>query len=499
MQQEELIGEKYRLGPVIGSGGIATVRRATHLWTERKVAVKLLDPELPHFEELRAGFLREARATVQLNHPNVVDVLDMGEDGWDTVYMVMELLHGPTLRDVLLEHGKLSEEDTLAILLPLLDALEKAHELGIVHRDFKPENIMLPLDAYDVVTPKLLDFGIAEMVRDTQSQSASPPDGVIMGTPHYMSPEQARDHRTLIGPHTDVWGVAVVWYECLTGRPPFDGDSAEEVLRAVCEAPIDFAGVPDKYVPLLRDALHRLPGFRMASVSDLKARIEEMGFARATVPPAQTSLSSVPAPTVVEVPETSESAPPLNGTLVGLGPDQLFAPTPSPIQLDSEVIRLPTKSSRAVWLAGAALAISVGLGAWWAVRDRGAVPDGPSEPVFAQPASVPENLEPEPEPEPLEAEEVEHVEETLGESNEELFAELEEPEAEPPASTEEPETAALVPSEEPAAEAAEAVEKPAETATAEEPKVAPRKPKRSKPRVPKQPKNQPTPDLVTEW
>ena len=110
--------------------------------------MKVLDPTLPHFERLREGFLREARATVQLNHPNVVDVLDMGEDGRDIAYLVMELLRGPTLRDVLLEQGHLGEEDTLAILLPLVDALERAHELGVVHRDFKPENIMLTLDAH---------------------------------------------------------------------------------------------------------------------------------------------------------------------------------------------------------------------------------------------------------------------------------------------------------------------------------------------------------------
>ena len=99
--------------------------RATHIWTEREVAVKVLDPNVPHFERLREAFLREARATVQLDHPNVVDVLDMGEDDWATVYMVMELLQGPTLRDVLLEHGRLSETETLAILEPILRHADK--------------------------------------------------------------------------------------------------------------------------------------------------------------------------------------------------------------------------------------------------------------------------------------------------------------------------------------------------------------------------------------
>lgn len=375
--QEELIGEKYRLGPVIGAGGIATVRRATHIWTEREVAVKLLDPTLPHFEQLRAGFLREARATVQLDHPNVVDVLDMGEDGWDTVYMVMELLNGPTLRDVLLERGKLDEEGALAILLPLLDALERAHELGIIHRDFKPENIMLPLDAYGVVTPKLLDFGIAEIVRDARPQSLSDPAGVIMGTPQYMSPEQARDHRELIGSHTDVWGVAIVWYECLTGHPPFDADSSEEILHAVCEAPIDFRAVPEKYVPILRDALHRLPGFRMASVSELKARIEQLGFTRETITPAPASLSTVPPP--------ADESRPRKRTLAGLGPDALYPLSPSPIRLDSELITLPTKSNLMVWLAGIGLAAAVAFAAWWTVRDPGDGLPASWEAIVAQP------------------------------------------------------------------------------------------------------------------
>jgi len=503
MLQEELIGEKYRLGPIIGSGGIATVRRATHLWTEREVAIKLLDPTLPHFEELRAGFLREARATVQLDHPNVVDVLDMGEDGWDTVYLVMELLDGPTLRDVLLERGKLSEEDALGIMLPLLDALEKAHELGIVHRDFKPENIMLPLDAYGVVTPKLLDFGIAKVIRNARSPNQAEPEGVIMGTPEYMSPEQARDDRELIGPHTDVWGVAVVWYECLTGRAPFDGDSPEEVLRAVCEAPIDFYALPDKYVPLLRPALHRLPGFRMASISDLKARIEQMGFARATVAPAAASLSSVPAP----MPSPHEEQPRAKETIVGLGPEQLFAPSPMPV--DSEVIPLPTKSNRGAWLAGVGLSAAVAFAAWWTVRDPGVVPNSPSEAVIAQPAPAaapaPEEDErPEQEPEVDSFDEavktrVDAPAASLAAREETEAAQAAEPEVETPA----PEQAAKTATPEPE------VENPTpepETTAPDETIAAVKKPRRAKGTrartkrsIPKDSQYEPPPEMVTEW
>jgi serine/threonine-protein kinase len=360
IENDRLLGGKYRLGPIIGSGGVATVYRATHIWTEREVAVKLLDPTLPHFDRLREGFLREARATVQLDHPNVVDVLDMGEDDWDTVYMVMELLEGPTLRDLLLEHGQLELRDTLSILLPLIDALEKAHEIGIVHRDFKPENIMLSPDPYGVGTPKLLDFGVAEILQDARWGTGGNRSEVIMGTPQYMAPEQARDQRAHIGPHTDVWGVAVVWYECLTGHSLFDGDSAMDILESVCDAEMDFDAVPPEAAPVLRDALRRSPEERIGALSILKARIEEMGFTKASTPPPSAALSSWPAART----NTGVAQP----TLTGLGPQELLLPAPSKTHVDTEDVHVPLRSHRRVALAGLGLTLAVALAAWWTVR-----------------------------------------------------------------------------------------------------------------------------------
>lgn len=383
--QDGLVGGKYRLGPVIGAGGVATVYRATHLWTEREVALKLLNPTLPHFERLREGFLREARATVQLDHPNVVDVLDMGEDDWETAYLVMELLEGPTLRDVLLERGHLSEEHTLAILLPLIDALQKAHRLGIVHRDFKPENIMLVLDSYGVVTPKLLDFGVAEILQEARARSLSGSDDVIMGTPQYMSPERARDERTLIGPHTDVWGVGVVWYECLTGRAPFDGDSALEVLTAVCEAPIDFAGVPEAYVPLLRDALARTTDRRIGTLSELKARIEQMGIAISSLPPAPSSLSSQP-------PRPDESEVRLSRS--GWDAKKPALPAPATTPSAPELQTIPVRSNRKAFVVGLALTIAIALSAWWTVAGPREEPVPARVPAVAEPEVLAEVAEP---------------------------------------------------------------------------------------------------------
>ena len=466
MQRGDLIGGKYRLGPVIGSGGVATVYRATHIWTEREVAVKVLDPSVPHFERLREAFLREARATVQLDHPNVVDVLDMGEDDWATAYMVMELLQGPTLRDVLLERGRLSETDTLTVLLPLIDALEKAHELGIVHRDFKPENIMLVQDAHGIVTLKLLDFGVAEILQDVRSESLRDRNDIIMGTPQYMSPEQARDQRALVGPHTDVWGVGVVWYECLTGRAPFDGDTSMEILEAVCESPIDFESLPEGYAAILRDALHRSTERRIGSLSALKTRLEEMGIELPSIPPPDPAVSSWPPGALGETG--------MQRTLTGLGPKELLSAPPSgpEAQVDSELLNLPFKSQRKLALAGVGFVLAAVMAAWWTVRD----PVEEPQPIVR----IPENSfqsEPEPEPEP----EPEAVPEPEPEP------ELEpEPEAVP-------ETARVEP--------VEVRSKPSVPKAQRKPKTQRKKaPKRRPaPTAPEDPGHTKPPDLVTEW
>ena len=471
IQQNTLLGGTYRLGPVIGSGGVATVYRATHIWTEREVAVKVLDPTLPHFQRLREGFLREARATVQLKHPNVVDVLDMGEEDWETAYLVMELLEGPTLRDVLFEHGHLTEHDTLAILLPLIDALERAHQLGIVHRDFKPENIMLTLDAYGIVTPKLLDFGVAEILQDARSQNLTTSSEVIMGTPQYMAPEQARDERVLIGPHTDVWSVGVVWYECLVGRAPFEGDSALQMLHAVCESVIDFDAVPSAYVPLLQDALNRSTDQRISSLSALKGRIEDLGIAIPSTPPPNPDLSSWPPP--------GPSEGDVQRTLAGVGPSALLlaAPTtaqaPAAAQIDSELLSVPSRSNRKAALAGLALATAVALAAWWTVRDPSEThqAEGGLAPTEVEAEAVPERTEPVALPEePVPVEPIEEI-------------------------SAEPETQAVEPIEEISAEPeTQAVEPPPPKARRENASK-----RRRSPSPPESSQYQKPPDLVTEW
>jgi serine/threonine-protein kinase len=385
---DTLIGGRYEIDQVLGSGGVGTVYRATHLWTKREVAVKVLDPTLPHFSQLQDSFLREARATVQLEHPNVVDVLDMGEDGAGTTYMVMELLRGPTLREVLVEQGPLSPEDTAAILLPLIDALEKGHELGLVHKDFKPENIILSVDAFNLMTPKLLDFGIAQIVRESQPRALESVREVIIGTPQYMSPEQARDQRHLIGPQTDVWGVGVVWYECLTGRSPFQGETPLEVLTAVCEAPLDLEGIPENHAQVLQWTMERSASKRIPSLWVLRAELDRAGVFAGSTPAVRGAVSS-------SLPPATERPSYIRRTKRDA--ERVARPEPPPpvSRVDSELLTLPTSSSRKAVIPGVALAIAVGFAAWWTIDSWRKQPStSTSEPVVESAASKLDSPEP---------------------------------------------------------------------------------------------------------
>ncbi|MCC7542733.1 MAG: protein kinase [Deltaproteobacteria bacterium] len=224
------IGGKYRLDWIVGRGGMGVVFAATHGWTGRRVAVKLLHPEYSREEKVVTRFLQEARTAASIKHANVVDVLDMSAEADGTVYLVLEFLEGESLAHVL-DRGPLSPARALEILLPIMDALDAAHRRGIVHRDLKPDNIFLNNDPTNgAIVPKLLDFGIAKVIESVQGRATQ--TGTIVGTPHYMSPEQALGSPD-VGPSSDVWSMGVVLYQCLSGELPFNGGNATGVLLAI--------------------------------------------------------------------------------------------------------------------------------------------------------------------------------------------------------------------------------------------------------------------------
>lgn len=269
-----IAGGKYTLERILGRGGMGTVFEGVHTWTGRRVAIKLLRHDLASDGEASGRYLQEARAATSIEHPNVVEVLDMGRDDDATVYMVFELLRGVSLGDRLESAVRLSAMETAVILLPIADALAAAHRAGIVHRDIKPDNIFLEDDGMGCVRPKLLDFGIAR-IADTRAGSTH--TGVITGTPEYMSPEHARGFRAT--PATDVWSLAVVLYECLTGTRPFDGENAVAVLMAVVSEPLPplhgREELPEPIAALLERSFERNPSERLPDAAAFRDALAE--------------------------------------------------------------------------------------------------------------------------------------------------------------------------------------------------------------------------------
>ncbi len=211
---------------------MGAVYEALNTWTQRRVALKLLHTDVANTEGMIERFFREARAAGSIGHPNIIDVLDMGHDDASGAYfIVQELLRGQSLRAYLDARRTLTTREALEVLAPVMSALVAAHQRGIVHRDLKPENIFIQRTEA-ALQPKLIDFGIAKMASDDGVASALTVTGAIMGTPFYMSPEQAKGERD-VGPATDVWAMGVVWFEALTGHCPFEGANYNAVLAKI--------------------------------------------------------------------------------------------------------------------------------------------------------------------------------------------------------------------------------------------------------------------------
>jgi serine/threonine protein kinase len=223
----QALASRYEIQEEIGRGGMATVYRAVQKNLNRPVALKVIHQNLVHDSEFVARFHREAQVCASMQHPNIVTVYDEGELG-GVHFMAMELLDGRDLHHIIRQQGKLSVEQTLAWLKPIVQALQYAHSRGIIHRDIKSSNILVSNNG----RPVLMDFGIAHAASGTRLTQT----GLVIGTPEYMSPEQAEgrqlDHRT------DIYSLGIVLYECLTGNVPFKGDSPLSVImKVVNQAP----------------------------------------------------------------------------------------------------------------------------------------------------------------------------------------------------------------------------------------------------------------------
>ena len=227
----DLIGGKYRLIHPLGIGGMGAVWRAEHEALMQQVAIKLLDARGPAAERAVKRFQREAQIAAGIRHRNIVYISDFGTDG-GAPYLVMELLNGVPLSERLVVGEPLGVGTFLRLMAETLDGLAAVHAAGVVHRDMKPENIFLVRDG-GTVFPKLLDFGVSRSTDRTQGHTITR-EGIVMGTPEYVSPEQARGRMADL--RSDLYSLGVVMYEALAGRLPFQADNAADLIVAVLNA-----------------------------------------------------------------------------------------------------------------------------------------------------------------------------------------------------------------------------------------------------------------------
>jgi serine/threonine protein kinase len=269
--------DKYRIEEHLGSGGMCDVYRATHMGMGKEVAVKVLKPALAVDDTIARRFEQEARAASRIHHPHAINVTDYGIAEGGTPFIVMEFVKGLTLGELLRKEGAFSVERTANILRQACGALDEAHSVGVVHRDIKPDNIIIAeYDGSDWV--EVVDFGVAKVLEDVKGRSDLTGANIIVGTPRYMSPEQCEEKP--VDARSDIYSLGVVLYEMLSGEAPFKGDSSTRLLMAhASEAPAPLNEKrPDlsaNLVAVVMRALEKDPALRPQRAGEFAREFEE--------------------------------------------------------------------------------------------------------------------------------------------------------------------------------------------------------------------------------
>ena len=366
---------RYRVDAVLGKGGMGRVYKGEHTGIGRAVAIKVLHPDLGRNKEAAARFQREALASGRLDHPNIVGVSDFGvmEDG--SLYLVMEALEGEGLGARLERDVRISWPESCDIVRQVLAGLRHAHDKGVVHRDIKPDNIFLAhKDGERII--KILDFGIAKLYAGTGDDPAMTRAGLTVGTPAYLSPEQAVGGE--IKPASDLYSLSVVFYEMLTGRPPFEDKDPLQIMTAHVSRDVPrFAEVArDLKVPpalevVIRKGLEKMQADRYGSANEYLAQLDNvLRDAGIAVPPRGSGAVSIPPPMTPAHGSPVATPMPFTPSRAGTSaPTASFTPMPfkkipraaSSPSLDSHE-PIPKKW---LWIAGivlvAAIAIAIAL------------------------------------------------------------------------------------------------------------------------------------------
>ncbi|HEX5100150.1 MAG TPA: serine/threonine-protein kinase [Polyangiaceae bacterium] len=423
LEPNRVLAGRYRLELRLGQGGMGAIWRAEHLVLQAPVAVKLIDREAVPDEDTLARFLREAKSAAALRSPHVVQIIDYGVEG-PIPFMVMELLEGENLAQRLKRLRRLSRQDTARVLTHVGRAVGRAHEAGIVHRDLKPENVFLVKNEDDEIA-KVLDFGVAKVERAALEgpEGTRTRTGSILGTPYYMSPEQAQGNKT-VDSRSDLWSLGVIAFECLTGKRPFYSDGLGDLVLTICvrdlPVPSDIAPVPLGFDAWFAKACARDPENRFQTARELTDALRESlgldvkettGFDSPDVSVASNaSPSSRPPsslqsemPTMVRDPESSRrrtrADAPTVAALMQAEPAGADPGIPAPTEAlfgttHHEPPPEPKSHGAALVMLVAITALGAGLagGLWWIKGHSGT--RGHDNAALPAPAAPPESAEP---------------------------------------------------------------------------------------------------------
>jgi serine/threonine-protein kinase len=373
MNEGDVIADRFRLERLLGKGAMGTVWLAHHTSIDLPVAVKLINETFSQSTNARARFELEAKIAASIDSAHVAKVIDHGNTADDRPFIVMEYLVGESLRDRLTKRGRLTPVETARIVSHVCRAISRAHHAGLVHRDLKPDNVFIgEQDGEELV--KVLDFGIAKAT-DLMAMNVDPTrTGALLGTPFYMSPEQAQGLKT-IDYRSDLWSLGVLVFECLTGRPPFTSAHLGALIAMIVDAEVPAASslAPDncnaEIDVWLRKALSRDPADRFASADELAESFMVAARAVDSMGSDDRAPSSVPTQAVVVFAEGVSSDDLAFEETLAVSAMEASAPelsaalpsAPQPTMFDASDV--PMQARKPWWIAVVVLAM-LGV-AWW--------------------------------------------------------------------------------------------------------------------------------------